>query len=281
MDSNWVSKARIAMTRNASSARLKPNLVRKRISSMSRTNMGLLLAPLVLLSGLAVLSHFLMHTSWHGRYLQLQSSWGQSVECDWNGNPFLKMDSMFSSPRRAQQQYLLAITLGWGEFDFATAKGIDVVWDWVVGRGWQVIATWLLYVTFRRFWVIDFDRSERAGNVLPASAALALQYYTASFAALWTYVRLLIRRQRRTWAGHVGMAVLVLDVIYVLLAPTWISTMTGYAAINSTVIKVDDSTFVGVAQTTRCQHIVVDGARVGLANNTCLSSMPNDLHECE
>jgi hypothetical protein len=68
---------------------------------------------------------------------------------------------------------LLDITLGFGSFDFQVAKGIDIGWDLVVGRGGQILLALIWYrvcsslmlhimetqtVSFYTYTAIGFDR---------------------------------------------------------------------------------------------------------------------------
>lgn len=199
----------------------------------------------------------------------------QAISCDPYGNLMLTTPNpatgTYARPYNPwASEYLLAITFGWGRLDFATAKAIDVVWDLVVGRGWQVTAVWIVYFVFRRYWTLQM---ERWNDKMPVEAAMALQYDTVSPRALWTYARVMLNRATTTWGHRMSTLILVLCVVYILLVPTWVSAMTGYMALSTPMVSLDGNTFMHSTSVKPCGWMLLDGGRIGKANSTCLSSL--------
>lgn len=55
--------------------------------------------------------------------------------------------------------YMFSITLAWGSFSLSTAKLIDVGWDLCVGRGGQLVLSYLVFGTLRRSVLVSLRRS--------------------------------------------------------------------------------------------------------------------------
>lgn len=69
-----------------------------------------------------------------------------------------------------ESQQFLSIPLGFGSFTFAGAKGTDVAWDLIVGRGGQVLLTAISYPIFRRSML---HMMQVRGTSLPVFVAFA------------------------------------------------------------------------------------------------------------
>jgi hypothetical protein len=163
-------------------------------------------------------------------------------------------------------KYALTITTAFGDFAFPTAKGIDIVWDFVVGRGLQTAAAWALYRLFRGSIANTLQHDPQ-----PYSTILALQYSTASSASLWSYgqyARNLVTRGQKH--GYV-IIMLVFSTAYALSLPTWLSAMSGYQAKSVPLLPWANNTYLSFNDLTPCSTVVVDGSRVGLTDNYCVS----------
>lgn len=237
--------------------------------SMTPKDRVLLIVPLLAIFVLASFLHILLLSIRH--MMDALKFDSRSMECDWNGDFLFQLQpqqySLWKWPSPLATKYVLAITWGWGNMEFATAKAIDVAWDWAVGRSWQAVVAWSIYATYRRYWAISHTALR---HPLAVNAVIALQYYTTSLSGLWTYTLGLARRRGKKSTSRIATTILVLDVIYTLLVPTWISAMSGYAVKSEPMLRLDDGSFVGMASLKLCEMIIIDGARVGLTNNTCL-----------
>lgn len=161
----------------------------------------------------------------------------------------------------------ILITSGWGKFTFAAVKGIDVAWDWVVGRGWQAFSAWLVYVVFRRCWALHWKAAQGG---IPVDAIMALQFLPTSPRACWTYLCVLLRRTVSSWRIRFDTIVLLSAAIYVILAPTWLAAMTGYIVPTVYGLPIGQK-LVNVDNMKTCDYVVSDGERIGAKIDTCVS----------
>ncbi|EGP90296.1 uncharacterized protein MYCGRDRAFT_91137 [Zymoseptoria tritici IPO323] len=95
--------------------------------------------------------------------------------CDPSGNTF----STYEPPNLFDTRYTFAINLGFGEFEFAAAKLIDVGWDLVLSRGGQALVALCIYRTFRRSMLNGSETSTMSYDKF-----LALSYAPDTFLAL-------------------------------------------------------------------------------------------------
>jgi len=129
---------------------------------------------------------------------------------------------------------ILNINIAFGNLSFAIAKFIDLVWDILISRGGQAL---LLWTTFRVYsaillWIME---TERVSYKLFTTMSF-------SWATLWSlgpiiqtlFTKLKFRRK-------VLLSWMALSVIWVILWPTVTNAMTGYVAINKTLIKRQDN----------------------------------------
>ena len=168
--------------------------------------------------------------------------------------------------------YTLSITMPLRKsMAFSTAKTIDIVWDVVVGRGYQALSAVFVYKIFRVV-ITDYMKTESVAH----DQVIALQYSTTSLWALWVYAK----GCRTGKAEHApdsdrhargNMAMLMLSASYVLAAPTWLSAMTGYQA-SMKPFFLWDSNYVPYHKLEPCKYNIVDGHRIGLEDNACVLS---------
>ncbi|KAK5116835.1 hypothetical protein LTR85_009095 [Meristemomyces frigidus] len=162
----------------------------------------------------------------------------------------------------------LSITFGLGNFTFSQAKGIDIVWDLVVGRGGQVLLVLIAYPIVRRALTLS---NENRTTSFPLFSSVA--FGGMSMSSLY---RLCIcrddrgrlagsRRAPTRWSWlHLTLAFVC---IYVLAFPTVVSIMTGYQAVlvpyvldpenPDNLVKVDSLEIASL--------LIIDGFRVGLS----------------
>jgi hypothetical protein len=124
----------------------------------------------------------------------------------------------------------LSITLGFGNMPFSAAKGLDIAWDLVVGRGGQIILGILVYRIFRRSMMLSMEKQSVSIPLFASMTSSAL-----GVPSLWTLVREVSRnthsasgsRDRSKLIRLLGLAYLI---VYVLIFATFVSVMTGYQA---------------------------------------------------
>lgn len=192
----------------------------------------------------------------------------------------------------------LSITLGFGHFNFAEAKAIDIGWDLVVGRGGQLLITLMVYPVVRESLLLCLERTE-----VPLDTFTSLSFSNISLQSAAMLARDLFRTRkrfmpaakrsdnepRRSSKGRACLAAiarcwkkvtswnwrflgLVVASTYVLLFPTVLSAMTGYQAISQAYVKTPGD--LSLVATSELQHvgiIVHDGSRIGLSSPAGLS----------
>lgn len=141
----------------------------------------------------------------------------EELICGPNGNPTIP--SLEQRYNYLSSEAALTISLGFGDFSFATAKTIDICWDLVVGRGGQLLLSWITYRAMRRSLVRTMEK--RALH-LPLVTQLTLD--GVSFFALGAMLKQLFKR-----TGTAMILCYLYIVIYVMMFSTIMSAMTGYA----------------------------------------------------
>ncbi|KAF4452445.1 hypothetical protein F53441_4725 [Fusarium austroafricanum] len=146
------------------------------------------------------------------------------------------------------------VTLSWGSFNFATAKLIDVAWDLVVGRGFQVIMAliaWQVYVqhlevslasrpaTYTTIWLLRFQQE----SSVMATSRLARQFF--------------LRRLPSTTA----MIFMILASSFILAFPTFAGSMTGYTPYSEAYLTASDGGLIRFSTIFPIAYIIHDGDR--------------------
>lgn len=178
--------------------------------------------------------------------------------CDPSGNTF----STYEPPNLFDTRYTFAINLGFGEFEFAAAKLIDVGWDLVVSRGGQALVALCIYRTFRRSMLNGSETSTMSYDKF-----LALSYAPDTFLALRTYGSdLLVGRLSASKRNVCRSVALIACTIYVLVFPTWTSAMTGYQADMVPYIASNISSYVQVEMNSlpSCDGVLFDQIQEGV-----------------
>lgn len=169
-----------------------------------------------------------------------------------------------------QGSQFLSITLGFGRFPYALAKGIDVCWDLLVGRIGQLLLTSLAYPVVRQSF---FSYMERTSARVPLYASIAFEQISSRS------LLSIARNFRRVSKGSEDAARspfwrftgFVCVLAYILMFPTLVSVMTGYQANWIPYVeRPDNQDLVKFSELKKPPLVVSDGARVGLKNNLVL-----------
>ena len=190
---------------------------------------------------------------------------------DPNGNVYVPGGSI---PGIWSTDYFLAITLGFGSFDFSTAKNIDIFWDLVVSRLGQAALAWVVYRVFRKSLLFSMERYPARYDTF-----VSMAYTTTTPTALWVYCRDLktwTTRRPRPVRWILTIYALVFSTAYVLAFPTMTSAMTGYQAESVAMVPLH-STYDCVGQPlfnmsslTQLLYSIRDGDRIGEYPNIAL-----------
>ena len=176
-------------------------------------------------------------------------------------------DSKVIDPRWDPSLFL-SITLGFGSFSFAAAKGIDICWDLIVGRGGQILLAVLSYPVIRRSLSSYMERRSVHYRVYASFAFDKISLITLAsitcellrrrkIAGRWNQKRL------RLLDWHfLGLASVL---VYILAFPTMISVMTGYqATFTPLVTRPDNKLLMKASELQKPIFVLIDGDRIGL-----------------
>jgi hypothetical protein len=110
----------------------------------------------------------------------------------------------------------VGINLRFGYFNYGSAKALDLAWNWIVGRGVQVLLTLLAYRVFN-------DALLRAAEMTPLSFDLyaRLSLYTTRLDVLWHVLKALCRKGN--WRTKAIFVWLIVSIIYVVTFPRFAS----------------------------------------------------------
>ncbi|RSL63589.1 hypothetical protein CEP54_005129 [Fusarium duplospermum] len=150
------------------------------------------------------------------------------------------------------------ITLKVGNFDFVTAKIIDVVWDLVVGRGGQTI---LALISWRAF--SDYLAVSIITKPATYTTVWLLRFQTdPSFVSIMSLIHQFI--WRRGLASRTAMSFMIAAALLILAFPTVASSMTGYTTVNKAYIEVPETGLIEFSTTYPVVYVIHDGSRIGL-----------------
>ena len=121
-----------------------------------------------------------------------------------------------------------------GGWDFTRAKVIDIAWDAIVGRGGQVLLTYIAYRVFHK--ALVHVMVERPVGFQTYSA---VAFDTGKISFLWTFLRSLTSRTfPLTFHGYRVFTAMLLCTAYIVSVPTLLSAMTGYVVTSSPSIEM-------------------------------------------
>ena len=152
------------------------------------------------------------------------------VYCTPDGHTRATLEYSYPYNQYWDPSLVLSITLGLGDLKYAAARGIDLAWDLVVGRGGQIFLALLAYPVLRRSLRRHMEKSP-----VRLRTFASVSFDKISLSALWTTFRDLVARREPSdenfglppgWR-HFGH---LLILTYVLAFPTLASFMTGYQA---------------------------------------------------
>ncbi|MCJ1265185.1 hypothetical protein MMC22_005060 [Lobaria immixta] len=149
-------------------------------------------------------------------------------------------------------------------FTFATAKGVDVMWDLFVGQGGRLLLAWISYIVF----MDGLTRLLEASSVSYQLYA-AMVFDTTSLWSTWSTFKAIFTGHG--WRGRAFLAWFFVASIYVLGFPALMSAATGYVSPSTTGLRMPDQTFVSFTsrEIVNCFNIT-NGALFGLKNEALI-----------
>jgi hypothetical protein len=110
----------------------------------------------------------------------------------------------------------VGINLRFGNFNYGSAKALDLAWNWIVGRGLQALLMLLAYRVFN-------DALLRAAELtpLPFDLYVRLSLYTTRIDVLWYVLKALLRKGN--WRTKAIFIWLFISILYVVTFPRSVS----------------------------------------------------------
>lgn len=146
---------------------------------------------------------------------------------------------------------LFDINFRTGIMSFASAKGIDIVWDLVVGQGGRVVLAWVAWHVFGEAITRHMEENAISYEVF-ASVAFSNDYETLK-AILQSFFR------KGTWRLRFLLAWILVSIIYLVFFPVVLSASTSYVTVTQHAIRlVDNETVLATQFTNNTATISVD-----------------------
>lgn len=154
-------------------------------------------------------------------------------------------------------------------FTFATAKGVDVMWDLFVGQGGRLLLAWISYIVF----MDGLTRLLETSSVSYRLYATTV-FHTTSLESTWSTFKAIFTGHG--WRGRAFLAWFFVASIYVLGFPALMSAATGYVSPSTAGLRLPDQTFVSFTsrEIVYCFSIT-NGALIGLMKNETLIFGPS------
>ena len=162
----------------------------------------------------------------------------------------------------------LSITLGFGDLTFPTAKGIDCVWDLVVGRGGQILLGIVVYRLFRRSIMLTTETYSVSIPLFASMTSGTTELYTLWILGCEIFRDRGKRLERPEYWCKIRLFALVFVIGYLFTFATFVSIMTGYQAKTTPYIRNPSSQdFTPASKLYIPQLLVSDGRQVGLGDD--------------
>ncbi|KIW14939.1 hypothetical protein PV08_07726 [Exophiala spinifera] len=173
--------------------------------------------------------------------------------CNYNGNFTLNNKPTLSLWDRSG---FLIINVAWGSMSFSAAKGLDIVWDIMVGRAGQAILAWATFKVSSQY--LDLAMREE-----PVSYG--------TFEALAFVPPSLVRTARlamdlvfyRSWSSRLAILWIICSSLFVLSFSSLASAMSGYNTNSEAVVTDSRGQAANFADYRMVQFAIHDAWRIG------------------
>lgn len=166
---------------------------------------------------------------------------------------------------------LLTINLGFGTMSFSIAKFVDVVWDVVVGRGGQVLLTYVAYRVFTKSLARAMEGSQVSYHTF-AAFAFEPGTVTGMFMLAKDFA------SNRSLRSKMIVSWVLVATLYIVAFPTLSSAMTGYTSIVAAYLEDKSQNQVRWELFRRVYYIIEDADRIdpSFKRNTQVFSTDQD-----
>ena len=129
----------------------------------------------------------------------------------------------------------IGIDLRFGRMTFGQAKGLDLAWNWIAGRGFQFVLALLAYRVFT-------DALMRTAEItyVPYELFTSLAIFSTKTDALWHLTRGVV--SLRGWRVRFIIGWLLISTAYLSMFPSLMDLISGYEAAYNTVLILPNKT---------------------------------------
>ena len=149
-----------------------------------------------------------------------------STACDLITSKSTFIENIFTIDLRVPQQ-----------FSFGMAKGVDVLWDFLVGQGGRLLLAWISYKVF-----MDGLARLMETSLISYQLYANMVFETTSLQTTWHCARAI--STGHGWRGRAFLAWFTVATIYVLGFSTLMSAATGYVGSSTASYRMPDNDFV-------------------------------------
>ena len=151
---------------------------------------------------------------------------------------------------------------------FASAKGLSILWDFLVGQGGRILMAYISYLVF-----MDGLAHLMETSAVSYDLYASVVFETTSIKSIWSASQALCTKLGAR--GRLFLAWIVLSTCYVLIYPALISAASGYVTPSTLGFRAPDQSFVTPQSDlfTDC-YTVKHGWMIGLPNNTIIPGPP-------
>ncbi|SPO07045.1 uncharacterized protein DNG_09739 [Cephalotrichum gorgonifer] len=158
------------------------------------------------------------------------------------------------------------ISLSAGAFSFANVKVIDIAAQVVVGRGGQALLAFISWCVFAKYLTAKMTES-------PITYATFWVIFLHQEPTLVSTYRLMRDFLFRRGPGSITAAAFMLfTVVFLLVFPTFVNSMTGYKTTNEPYVKGFDQNMILLDKLDKVAYIVHDGHRINQTDDYILRS---------
>lgn len=129
-----------------------------------------------------------------------------------------------------------------GSISFASAKSIDLAWNWLAGRGTQTFLVYLAYRVFTDALLKITETTHLSGELITS-----LSLFPTSVSTVWCIMKGL--SQTPGWRPRITLVWLLISAIYLAIFPSLLDVITGYETVYETVFTLpSNSTSMNAAE---------------------------------
>jgi hypothetical protein len=182
------------------------------------------------------------------------------------------IDSDFSTPYSPtgknfnawSRSGLFQITLGFGHLPFSTVKIIDVLWDFLVGRGGQLSLGFLAYKTFTKTLIRIMERA-----TVTYDTFWSINIEPTSVQSIYRMFRDVVKTA--SFRFRSAVVLMACSSAYLISFPIVVAAMTGYSTNIAAFAPDHNNALIPFADFVPVVYVINDGSRLNLSDGYLVS----------